>query len=44
MRILHVIGAMDQGGVETFIMNVYRRIDTSLLEGFYVRAYQDATT
>lgn len=28
-RVLHVFGAMDRGGAETFIMNVFRRIDRS---------------
>lgn len=27
LRILHVIGAMDRGGAETIIMNLYRQID-----------------
>ena len=31
-RVLHVIGAMDRGGAETFIMNVYRNIDRSRLQ------------
>lgn len=31
-RVLHVIGAMDRGGAETFIMNVYRNIDRSKLQ------------
>lgn len=28
-KILHVIGAMDRGGAETLIMNIYRNIDRS---------------
>lgn len=31
-RVLHVIGAMDRGGAETLIMNVYRNIDRSILQ------------
>lgn len=27
IRVLHVLGAMNRGGIETFIMNVYRTID-----------------
>ena len=27
IRVLHVFGAMNPGGVETLVMNVYRRID-----------------
>ena len=26
-RVLHVIGAMDRGGAETLIMNIYRSIN-----------------
>ncbi|TNU89972.1 glycosyltransferase family 1 protein [Eggerthella lenta] len=32
MRILHVIGAMDRGGAETMIMNLYRSIDRSRVQ------------
>lgn len=32
MRVLHVIGAMDRGGAETMIMNIYRSIDTSQVQ------------
>lgn len=32
MRVLHVIGAMDRGGAETFVMNVFRSIDRSKLQ------------
>ena len=31
-RVLHVIGAMDRGGAETLIMNLYRNIDRSLIQ------------
>lgn len=27
IRVLHVIGSMNRGGAETFIMNVYRHIN-----------------
>lgn len=27
LRVLHVIGAMNRGGAETLIMNLYRNID-----------------
>ena len=26
-RVLHVVGAMNMGGQETFIMNIYRKIN-----------------
>lgn len=32
IRVLHVIGAMDRGGAETFIMNVYRSIDRNRIQ------------
>lgn len=32
IRVLHVIGAMDRGGAETFIMNVYRTVDRSVIQ------------
>ena len=31
-RILHVVGSMDRGGIETFIMNIYRVIDRNKLQ------------
>lgn len=31
-RVLHVIGAMDRGGAETFIMNLYRTIDRKVIQ------------
>ena len=31
-RVLHVIGAMDRGGAESLIMNLYRVIDRSVLQ------------
>ena len=27
IRILHVLGGLDAGGAETFVMNIYRNID-----------------
>lgn len=27
IRVLHVVGSMNRGGIETFIMNIYRNID-----------------
>lgn len=32
MRILHVIGAMDRGGAETMIMNLYRSMDRTQVQ------------
>ena len=29
IRVLHVFGALNPGGVETFVLNVYRAIDTT---------------
>lgn len=36
MRVLHVIGAMDRGGAETMIMNLYRAIDRSKVQFDFV--------
>lgn len=32
VRVLHVIGSMDRGGAETFLMNVYREIDRTKVQ------------
>ncbi|MEG0419188.1 glycosyltransferase [Gordonibacter sp.] len=32
MRVLHVIGAMDRGGAETMIMNLYRAVDRTSVQ------------
>ena len=32
IRVLHVIGAMDRGGAETLIMNLYRHMDRSRIQ------------
>lgn len=32
IRILHVVGTMDLGGAETFIMNIYRNIDREKIQ------------
>lgn len=36
MRVLHVIGAMDRGGAETMIMNLYRAIDRDVVQFDFV--------
>ena len=36
IRILHVIGAMNRGGAETMIMNIYRQIDRSKIQFDFV--------
>lgn len=41
MNILHVVGTMDRGGAETFIMNVFRRIDRKKYK-FYFLCFDDA--
>lgn len=35
-RILHVLGALDRGGAETMVMNLYRHIDRSKLQFDFV--------
>lgn len=32
LRVLHVIGAMDRGGAETMIMNLYRAVDRTQVQ------------
>ncbi len=32
IRVLHVIGAMDRGGAETLVMNLYRHIDRNAIQ------------
>ena len=32
VRVLHVVGSMNRGGQETFIMNVYRNINREKLQ------------
>lgn len=32
LRVLHVLGSLQRGGAETFVMNVYRRIDRSKIQ------------
>mgnify|MGYP007042352171 FL=1 len=32
IRVLQVIGAMDRGGAETLVMNLYRNIDRSRIQ------------
>ena len=46
IRILHVVGTMDMGGQETFIMNLYRKIDKKQMQFDFVvhsqkRGYYD---
>ncbi|MDN3439758.1 glycosyltransferase [Planococcus sp. APC 3900] len=36
IRILHVLGALDRGGAETMIMNLYRNIDRNLIQFDFV--------
>lgn len=31
-RILHVVSAMNRGGAETMIMNLYRKIDRKIVQ------------
>ncbi|WP_210608814.1 glycosyltransferase family 1 protein [Priestia flexa] len=32
IRVLHVIGSMNRGGIETFLMNIYRNIDRNKVQ------------
>lgn len=39
IRILHVVGRMDRGGIETFLMNVYRKIDREQIQFDFLAHY-----
>ena len=39
VRVLHVVGRMDRGGIETMIMNVYRHIDREKLQFDFLAHY-----
>lgn len=42
IRVLHVTTSMDFGGAETFIMNIYRKIDRSRIQfDFLVQSYNE---
>lgn len=42
IRVLQVIGAMDRGGAETLLMNLYRNIDRSLVQFDFLVNEEDA--
>lgn len=39
VRVLHVVGRMDRGGIETMIMNVYRHIDRERIQFDFLAHY-----
>lgn len=39
IRVLHVVGRMDRGGIETFIMNLYRNIDRDKVQFDFLAHY-----
>ncbi len=41
IRILHVLGALNRGGAETMIMNIYRNIDRSKIQFDFIIHTQD---
>ena len=36
LRVLHVVGGLDFGGVETFLMSIYRHLDRSRIQFDFV--------
>lgn len=36
IRVLHIVGSLEAGGLETLIMNIYRKIDTSKVQFDFV--------
>lgn len=44
IRVLHVLKGMNRGGIENFLMNLYRRVDRSLLQfDFLVHTHEKCT-
>lgn len=41
IKVLHVVGKMDRGGLETLIMNLYRNIDTSKVQFDFLVQYEE---
>lgn len=41
IRILHVVGAMNRGGTETMLMNIYRKIDHEYVQFDFISYSQD---
>lgn len=39
IRVLHVVGRMDRGGIETMIMNLYRNIDRDKVQFDFLAHY-----
>lgn len=39
IRVLHVVGRMDRGGIETLIMNIYRNIDRNKVQFDFLAHY-----
>ena len=39
IRVLHIVGRMDRGGIETMIMNLYRNIDRSKVQFDFLAHY-----
>lgn len=39
IRILHIVGRMDRGGIETMLMNIYRNIDRSKVQFDFLAHY-----
>lgn len=41
IRVLHIVGGLGRGGLETFIMNVYRNIDRSIIQFDFLKTSPD---
>lgn len=41
VRILHVLGGLDTGGAESFVMNLYRAIDRNIIQFDFVKHIED---
>ena len=41
VRVLHVVGIMNHGGIETFLMNIYRKLDRTRVQFDFLAAHPE---
>ena len=44
MRVLHIVPNMQVGGLETFIMNIYRHIDRNKIQFDFLEHYKEESS
>lgn len=42
IRIIHILGALDRGGAETMVMNLYRNIDRTKIQIDFILQKNDS--